>query len=227
MLYFHKQKLVILTQPKTGTTALHEAIASEASIAFNTPPHMKHMTYAKFMRMLSEWISQGDHFPRKKYTFVSVMREPVEWFGSWYRYNRRDSLASENSNGNARYTGNISFNEYLEALLLPKDEAPAYAKLGGPCSIALDKSGAIGVDRLFRYSDLDQMVDFVAEKLGRSITLEKANVSEKMALEAEEATLARIKEKFAFEFSVYEGLKPDGTVGKEIKALRSEGKQGR
>lgn len=210
MLYFHKQRLVILCQPKTGTTALHEAISSEASIAFNTPPHMKHMTYAKFVDVLSTWIAGGKKLERNKYTFVSVMREPIDWFGSWYRYNRRQHLASPQARGFGRYTGEIEFNEYLEALLLPPAERPEYARLGGPCSVAVNKEGKIGVDFLFRYSDMDNLVDFISSKLERPIKLQQANVSPKKDLSVDPVTMQKIQERFAFEFDIYDKLRPDG-----------------
>lgn len=219
MLYFHKEKLVILCQPKTGTTALHEAIFSQSSIAFNTPPHMKHMTYGKFMRVLAPWISGGGEFARPKYTMVCVMREPIEWFGSWYRYNSRDALASPQNRSHSRYTGNISFNDYLEALLLPKDEMPDYAKLGGPCSIAMDNQGRIGVDHLFPYTAMDNLVDFVSSKLGKTIRLSEANISVKRGLEADPATMEKVRQKFKFEFDVYAKLRSDGVVSKELKAI--------
>lgn len=224
MLYFHKQKLIVLCQPKTGTTALHEAISAEASIAFNTPPHMKHMTYAKFMNALATWIAGGGMFHRGKFTFVSVMREPLEWLGSWYRYNSREALASPDARSHSRYTGNISYDQYLKDMLLPRDEAPDYAKLGGPCSVSQDGNGRIAVDYLFRYTDLDNMVDFIASKLGRSIELPKANISQQRELEADPATIERVKQKLAFDYAVYEKLRPDGRVTKELQTFSQPAK---
>jgi hypothetical protein len=173
---------------------------------------MKHMTYAKFMNVLSGWIAAGTDFNRKKHTFVSVMREPIDWFGSWYRYNAREALASPKSGSHSRYTGNISFDEYLQALLLPRKDAPDYAKLGGPCSVSQDERGAIGVDYLFRYTDIDQMVDFIAQKLERPITLQRTNISVAKPLDTDPATIEKVKEHFAVDFSIYDKLRPDGNV---------------
>ena len=221
MLYFHKEKLIILCQPKTGTTALHDAISRDASIAFVTPPHMKHMTYAKFMNALSTWIVAGGEFHRRKYTIVSVMREPLDWFGSWYRYNTREQLASTKSRAHSRYTGDITFDQFLEALLLPREEAPDYAKLGGPSSVALDENKRIGVDYLFRYTDMAKLTDFISERLERPIVLEHANISAKKEITVDPEIASRIREKYAFDFEVYSKLRPNGWVTKELKLLES------
>lgn len=213
LLYFHKCKLVILCQPKTGTTSLHDALAADASIAFRTPPNAKHMTYGAFRNRIAPWLLSEDS-KRSKLTIISVMREPIDWFGSWYRYNAREHLSRPGTKAYKRYTGNINFDQYLECLLLPKQEAPEYARLGGPCSVALDNRGQVGVDRLYRYTDLDRMVDFIAEKLDRPLSLTKKNVSEVKELDASEATLARVRDHFAADFRIYENLSDDGSVAK-------------
>jgi hypothetical protein len=216
LLYFHREKLVILCQPKTGTTALHEAISGDASIAFRTPPHMKHMTYGKFMRVLAPWLATSG-FKRKNVTFVSVMREPIDWFASWYKYNSRSQLASPNSKGYARYTGDITFDEYLEALLLPQKEAPEYAKLGGPCSVAMNNSGQIGVDLLYPYTAMDELVAFLSDKLDRRIELGKANTSVSRDTNASPQMVAKTRAARKFEFDLYDTLRPDGTVPEQFR----------
>ncbi|MBB1250854.1 sulfotransferase family 2 domain-containing protein [Rhizobium sp. G21] len=224
MLYFHKEKLVILCQPKTGTTSLHEAIGGDASVVLNTPPQLKHLTYNKFVQTFGPWLERGVKFPRRRYTFVAVMREPVDWLSSWYRYASRESLAVAKKKNVGRYTGNISFEQFLQDTMLPRDEAPAYARMAGPCSVAMDKKGGIGVDYLFRYTDLDAMVEFVSKKLDRSITLPRQNISVQKEVDASAETIRRIHEKYAFEYDVYSKLTPSGVVGQDILSLRKAGK---
>lgn len=219
MLYFHKKKLVLLCQPKTGTTSLHEALSDEASIAFRTPPNAKHMTFGIFMARIAPLLAPGGKMQRSKLTVVSIMREPIDWFGSWYRYNAREDLSRPGSKNYGKFTGNISFDAYLNSLLLPKAEAPEYARLGGPCSVALDNNGHVAVDRLFRYTDIDAMVDFVSKKLDKTLQLPKANVSAGRALDVEQDTIARVRAHFAADFQIYENLKDDGTVS-DVKGIR-------
>ena len=59
MIFLYHARLVILSQPKTGTTALDNALAPRASIVVNNPPQLKHMQYRKFMRFVAPWTQQG------------------------------------------------------------------------------------------------------------------------------------------------------------------------
>ena len=43
MIVFIKEKLVILSAPKTGTTSLQAALEPHASIMFRDPPGVKHI----------------------------------------------------------------------------------------------------------------------------------------------------------------------------------------
>ncbi|WP_137157388.1 hypothetical protein [Rhizobium sp. FKL33] len=202
---------MLLCQPKTGTTALHEALSSEASTAIRTPPTAKHVPYGTFINKVAPFIS-GGKVDRSKLTVVSVMREPIDWFGSWYRYNSRGDLARPGSKFHGKFTGNISFDDYLKALLLPRKDAPEYARLGGPCSVALDNDGYVGVNKLFRYTDLDALVDYVSKLLDKPLNLPKSNVSEDRRLDASGETLARVRKHFAPDFEIYDKLRPDGSV---------------
>ena len=53
MLLFFKQKLVLLSVPKTGTTALEAAALPYASAAILDPPGMKHISVFTFFHAAS------------------------------------------------------------------------------------------------------------------------------------------------------------------------------
>ena len=78
MIFLYHARLVILSQPKTGTTALDNALSPRASIAVNNPPAMKHMHYSDFMASIAPWIQERTGLARKEYDVVSVMREPLD-----------------------------------------------------------------------------------------------------------------------------------------------------
>ena len=106
MLVFWKEKLVILAVPKTGTTALAEALTPQADIIVNDPPELKHapvFRYNRFFRPMFEKACGVDHMD-----LMAVMREPVSWLGSWYRYRQRDFMK-----GKANATHDLSFDEFV------------------------------------------------------------------------------------------------------------------
>ena len=91
MLVFWNQGLVFLSVPKTGTTAWEEALAPHASIAVLDPPDLKHAPlyrYNRFFRPMFEKVGAGSRMET-----IAVVREPVSWLGSWYRFRRRPFMA--------------------------------------------------------------------------------------------------------------------------------------
>ena len=105
MLVFTKSRLVFLAMPKTGSTAYHTALGPHADLVITDPPELKHAP-----------IYRCDRFFRPIYDKVcgveletlAVMREPVSWLGSWYRYRQRPFL-----NGKPNSTAGISFDDFV------------------------------------------------------------------------------------------------------------------
>ena len=56
MIVFIKEKLVILSAPKTGTTSLQAALEPHASIMFRDPPGVKHINLAKYQRQIRKML---------------------------------------------------------------------------------------------------------------------------------------------------------------------------
>ena len=105
MLVFSKQKLVFLSVPKTGTTAFQAALGPLASIVITDPPELKHapvFRYNRFFRpALEKFVGEG-------LDVMAVMREPISWLGSWYRYRQRPFL-----DGHANSTAGVSFDDFV------------------------------------------------------------------------------------------------------------------
>ena len=52
MLIFIQPRLVLLSIPKTGTTALEQALAPRAEIAFRARPEIKHLTHRQYLNRI-------------------------------------------------------------------------------------------------------------------------------------------------------------------------------
>ena len=87
MLIGVKKRFVFVANSKTASTSIEKALVPHAEIQRGGGSNRKHI----FLRAgLREY---GFLFERKKYaadTFFKfgVMRDPVEWIQSWYRYRR-------------------------------------------------------------------------------------------------------------------------------------------
>jgi len=168
MLVFWKERLVLLSVPKTGTTALHGTLAPSAAIVLRNPPGLKHMSLLQYRRFVMPMLGSFDGTDIET---VAVVREPVSWLSSWYRYRHRDDLV-----GHPNSTRGLSFDDFVRAYA---EGSPApYAAVGSPARFVSDGAGGIGVTHLFRYEEPERLAAFLESRLGRSCSdLPRVNVS--------------------------------------------------
>jgi hypothetical protein len=219
MIFLYQARLVILSQPKTGTTALEHALSRWASIAVNGPPALKHMQYHKFTKFVAPWIKAQAGLARQDYEVVSVMRDPVDWLGSWYRYRTREQLKNgDNIKRRGNYTGDVTFEAFVQEVLKPKEERAAYAGLGSPCGVSLTTNGGIGCDRVFPYEDLSGLHEMIEERTQRQIELKLMNVSPDGDMTLADETRARLKSAWQFAFDLHASLRRDGEIEPRFRA---------
>ena len=80
MLVFSKARLVFLSVPKTGTTAWQAALEPHAAMILRDPPELKHAPVYRYNRFFRPMLEK---FLGEDLTVLAVMREPVDWLGSW------------------------------------------------------------------------------------------------------------------------------------------------
>lgn len=197
MLVFMKEKLVILAVPKTGTTALSEALSTQADIVVNNPPELKHapvFRYNRFFRPMFEKACGVEDLD-----IMAVMREPVDWLGSWYRYRRRDFMK-----GKPNATHDISFDEFV--LEYCKEDRRGFANVGSQAKFLEPRPNGTQVTHLFRYEDQGSIKAFLEERLNVSLDLPQSNVSPKMDLQLSSDVLKTLREQRAEEFDLYNRL---------------------
>ena len=216
MIFLYHARLVILSQPKTGTTALDNALSPRSSIVINNPPPLKHMQYHKFMKFVAPWIEAQVGLGRSDYEVVSVMREPIDWLGSWYRYRTRDALKDGNKKKRVNYSGHVTFEEFVQEALKPKPERQSYAHLGNPCGVALNDNGSIGCDRIYPYEDLSGLYELIEERTKKPLELAKLNVSPEGDMTLSDETRARLAAHWAFAFQLHGSLKRDGSLDAQL-----------
>jgi len=194
MLVFWKENLVLLAVPKTGSTALEGALAPRASMVLRDPPHLKHAPCYRYKRFLKPFFAQAGG---QKPELMAVVRNPVDWLGSWYRYRARaDLIGQENS------TRDVSFDEFV--LEYCKGAPAPFANVGSQDKFLRINDGDIGAEHLFQYEQWDKVIGYLEERLGMTITLRQKNVSPKMDLQLSDAAAAKLREKRAAEFEVWE-----------------------
>ena len=194
MLVFWPENLVLLAVPKTGSTALEGALAPRASMVLRDPPHLKHAPCYRYKRFLRPFFVQaGGQTPE----LMAVVRHPVNWLGSWYRYRTRDDLI-----GHENSTRDISFDDFV--LEYCKGQPAPFANVGSQNKFLRINEGELGVEHLFQYEAWDKVLGFLEDRLQMTITLKDKNVSPRMDLELSPGVEAKLREKRAAEFEIWE-----------------------
>jgi hypothetical protein len=194
MLMFWKEKLIVLAVPKTGTTALETALLPHADAAITNPPQMKHVTLRKYRAQLARFFEQRGQRPME---VMAVIREPVDWLGSWYRYRARPQIA-----GRAQSTAGLSFDAFVEGWL--QDPEPEFARVGRQSRFVSDDAGQVAVDHLFAYERLDLAVGFLEQRLGLTLDLARHNVSRDRATALSPPVEARLRREAAADFALWQ-----------------------
>ena len=199
MLVFWKQRIVLLAVPKTGTTALEQALLPHASAAILDPPGQKHVSAQQYRNRLSNFFEQRGKRPMD---LVAVMREPVDWLGSWYRYRSRPQL-----DGKPNSTAGLSFDAFVAAWL--RSDRPSYAEVGSQANFLSDDKGNLAVDRLFRHDRMGDLVAYMEDRLDSRLNISKANVSPKGPVALSPDMRARLMREAPAEFALWDALVAD------------------
>lgn len=196
MLVFFKERLALLSVPKTGTTALEMALASRADMVISEPPELKHAPvyrYNRFIRPMFEKVCGTEM------ELIAVMREPVSWLGSWYRYRQRPFLA-----GKPNSTQGISFDDFVRAYT--KGDKPGFADVGSQAQFMKTQPNGTGITHAFRYEDQPRLHAFLQDRLGVTLALTRENVSPEMTLTLSQDVEQHLRRKCAEEFDLYASI---------------------
>lgn len=197
MLIFSKAKLVVLSVPKTGTTAIEAALAPQAAIAVLDPPDLKHAPVYRYNRFFRPMVEK---FIGDEVAVTAVIREPVSWLGSWYRYRQRGFL-----DGSRQSTRGLSFEDFIQGYL--SEPRKGFANVGSQAKFVEPRPNGTEVTHFFRYEALENFVAFLEDRLGQPVELPRLNVSPPADLTLSPATEAQLRSACADDFRLWQGIK--------------------
>ncbi len=201
MLIFWKERLVFLANTRTGSSSIERALETLAHVSVQRPPALKHLPARQVQAHIAPLLTgvTGDGF-----TTVALMRDPVDWVGSWYRYRQRDDIAVA-----AGSTGGQTFADFVEAYVagdvagFTGAESGRNVPLGRQSDFLCDDAGQLIVDRVFRYEDIGAFIAFLDDRLGCEITLPRLNVSPASALQLPAPLDRRLRDHLAADYAIY------------------------
>lgn len=196
MLIFWKERLVFLATPKTGSTSLETVLEPFAHAALRRPPELKHIPAGKYRRHLAPLL---EGLAGETFTTVALMREPVDWLGSWFRFRQREDIV-----GRDRSTRGLTF-EQAVAGYLAEPQAPNMA-VGTQSRFLCGRGAKPLVDRIFRYEAMADMVAFFEDRLDCSLALPHLNGSPAAPLDLSPETDRRLRARLAPDLALYDRL---------------------
>jgi hypothetical protein len=197
MLAAPRHGFVFLCMTKAGSTAVEEAFATYAQVILRGPPSLKHMNVVGFHRHIAPLL-KAHGWPRRHYQVVTVIREPVDWLSSWWRYRSRDELRDAKGRRGQNYAGHRSFKEWVDEQINNDTKG-----IGRPSRFVRRADGAVGVDRLWKYEHIDQLRKWLSERVGEDVQLPAVNVSPARDCHVSDDLRYRIEDFFEAEYELW------------------------
>jgi hypothetical protein len=194
MLVFWESRLVFLATPKTGSTAIEAALDGLAAISVTRPPEAKHTSAARYRAFLDPYLRSA---AEERFEVVALMREPLDWLASWYRFRQVDEPAEA--------AAGMSFDAFVRDYM--RRPRPVHAEVGSQAGFLTCPDRGVAVDRLFAYEDIGRFVEFLEDRLNCEIILPRLNVSPAAPLEIDPATVAQHRAFAAEDYALWEGLR--------------------
>lgn len=195
MLVFWRQGLVFLATPKTASTSIETALGPMAAVVVTRPPQLKHTNAQKYQRQVAPFLGDAKG---EKFVTCALMREPVDWLGSWYRYRQRPEETPEKT------TRGKSFDDFVLAYC--RADQPEFANVGAQANF-LTPEGFRPVDYIFRYENMARFVAFLEKRLGIPVALPVENVSPRTGTPLSPTVEATLRAHAHRDFALYATLK--------------------
>lgn len=193
MLVFYKERLAFLAVPKTGTTAYQSALRTRADIVIANPPELKHAPVYRYNRFFRPMF---DRVCGVEMETLAVIRHPLSWLGSWYRYRRRDGME-----GHRNSTHDVSFDTFVDAYL--RGDRPSYANVGSQLKFLETRPNGTGITYLYKYENQPGLNAFLEERLKVQLNLSRENTSPEMELSLSQGTRNKLERKLQQEFELH------------------------
>ena len=198
MLVFTEKNLVFLSMPKTASTAFIAALTHYASMIIKSPPGLKHMGLRRFNNRIRPLIEKNQSASVET---LAVIRHPIDWLGSWYRYRQRDAIKNKSNS-----TQNVSFDSFVQEYM--GQTPPDFAKVGDQAKFLHSSKESAPITYLFQYEDQSGLKQFLEQRLEIKFNLQKRNVSPKKNLILHPETEEKLLRKCQRQFDIWQNAGP-------------------
>ena len=193
--------------PKAASTSVEGALKGHCDIVFSGHPKVKHVDAQTYLDNIRPLLPHA-----KRIESFCIIRSPLEWLESWYRYRRRSELMSPEHPNHKNYTGHLSYNQFVTAYLSEAKPRPYFARFKNQYRFVQLRNGAIGVDRIFCMDRLDLVSEYLSNKIGRDVSIDFKNRSPKRILELDQKIKKKLQEHLAKDIALYKAVRKNGEL---------------
>ena len=213
MLIGVRKRFVFVANTKAASTAIERALMPHAEIHRGGSPARKHMPLHEVLTEYDFLFGQPEHAPEGYFKF-SVMRDPIDWIASWFRYRKGNRvehpLPAQMTFAAfwARGDWNIRRRDGRPNLQRDRFTAP---------------DGTVLADAIIPYHDLEAQLGTVLAGLGIEAALPRSNVSRMTELPEEipAALHAEMRDFYAEDYALFDRL--DAINARGMAALAARG----
>ena len=167
MLIGVKKRFVFIANSKTASTSIEHSLVGQAEIQRGGGPQRKHI-YLRDALPEYDFLFGRDGYGIESFFTFGVMRDPVSWIQSWYRYRCGNKVESPLPAGMS-FGEFWALNDWNRTMLQGVPRLQSY--------FFTDKAGAPIVDYIIPYSQLADHFTTICEGLGIKSPLQSKNVS--------------------------------------------------
>ncbi|MEO9895178.1 MAG: sulfotransferase family 2 domain-containing protein [Paracoccaceae bacterium] len=93
MLISVSKRFIFVANTKTASTSIENALLPHGDIIASGTPERRHMPLQKALKSYPYLFNHPDH-ARQKFFKFGVMRDPIDWIYSWFRYRKGNAVES-------------------------------------------------------------------------------------------------------------------------------------
>jgi len=197
MLIGLERKFVFVANTKTASTSVESALGPVSEVVLAETPEQKHMPLHAAIEAHPEIFAQPGQWPRFFFKF-GVMRDPLDWIDSWFRYRKSNRVESP-------LPPQMSFAEFWEQQdwNFRRADGRPYLQRDMFCG----PQGKVLADVIIPYHRLPEMFALICDALGVAHALPRKNVSRlRKRAEIPPALEDRLRVHYAEDYALLDGL---------------------
>lgn len=176
MLISNRYQFVFFSTPKCASVSIEAMLKPYSSIHILGTPQLRHTNYREFHHHIEPFLRTK--IDSEQLESVCLIREPLSWLYSWYRFRSRKELRDPRSPIHINCTAHVDFAQFIEAYISPSP--PPFAQLESQFEFVQDENGRCGIDKIFLYENIGDFVEYMTDKVDAQLTLATKNVSPRM-----------------------------------------------